>query len=400
MPRNALKVFFERVILSALPVVAASACHKVPVPSGGGYADLATGVGGGGGSGGSGGGGGGGGGSGGGGSGGSGGGGGSQDMAFNGTPKDMALVHKDLDSCETTALNTPEIVVVFPASVIPDGGLFRNGANLKYFPVVCAGDMGGCVCIDHCPAPYNTCASHNQPVDMAGGAAGPPGYLVTCVFQCGIGGRRPEGLEAAQPTGGCAAGHYFATQAHLEAASVHAFRVMARELAAHGAPSRLIAAAKRAAGDEIRHARVTRRFALAHGARPAPVKVARPLPRSLEAIAQENASEGCVRETFAALLASWQARTAADPEVREMMTGIASDETRHAQLAWDLAAWLDTKLDRAARRRIKETTLRTADALADEMSQPVPPELVHALGLPTPDRAREFVAAARHELWS
>jgi hypothetical protein len=393
MKRTALNAFFERVIISSLPLVMAPGC-KQPTGTGPGpgtnqaVKDMATGVGSGGGSG------------------GSGGGGGEQDLAFDAPqdmagsgPGDMAHANTDMDGCDVFTMQHPvTIVVPFPASVIPDGGWFRAG-GAPTLTVSCKGDMGGCVCVDHCPPPYNNCGSHDNPVDMAG-MSGPGQYLVTCSITCGISGRRPEGLEAAAVTSGCVTGHYFATQARLEAASVHAFRVMARELTAHGAPATLVAAAKRAASDEIRHARLTRRLALAHGSRPAPVKVAAARTRSLEEIARENVAEGCVRETFAALVASWQARAAADPAVRELMAGIAVDETRHAQLAWDVHAWLKTKLDRTARRRVSEAKQQSVAELATEMSQPVAPELVHALGLPDVDRARAFVTAAQDELWS
>jgi hypothetical protein len=82
------------------------------------------------------------------------------------------------------------------------------------------------------------------------------------------------------------------------------------------------------------------------------------------------------------------------------MSDIATDETRHAQLAWDVDAWLKRKLDRGARARVKAAKQRSADELAAEASLPVAPALVHALGLPDAARASAFVAAAREELWS
>jgi hypothetical protein len=82
-----------------------------------------------------------------------------------------------------------------------------------------------------------------------------------------------------------------------------------------------------------------RAWARAHRAKPARVAVSAPVQRSLEQLAVENAVEGCVRETYGALLATWQARAAAEPRVRAMMAAVAVDETRHAQLAWDLDAW-------------------------------------------------------------
>ena len=59
-------------------------------------------------------------------------------------------------------------------------------------------------------------------------------------------GRRPAGLRPWRvPTRGSSAGRWLAEAAALEAASVPAFRRLARELAAHGAPARLVERARR-----------------------------------------------------------------------------------------------------------------------------------------------------------
>jgi rubrerythrin len=181
---------------------------------------------------------------------------------------------------------------------------------------------------------------------------------------------------------------------------VHAFRTLARELAAEGAPASLVEAARSAARDEIRHARLTRRMALQHGSRPAPVRVAKNERRSLEAIATENAVEGCVRETFGALLATWQARAAGDESVRALMSGIAVDETRHAELAWAVDAWTARKLDREARRRVRAARAAVIEEVAAELREPPAPELVARVGMPDVDRAAELFAAVRTSLWS
>lgn len=52
----------------------------------------------------------------------------------------------------------------------------------------------------------------------------------------------------------------------MEAASVHAFERLARELDAHAAPQELIAAARAAVLDEMRHARTAGRLARRFGA--------------------------------------------------------------------------------------------------------------------------------------
>ncbi|HEY6460862.1 MAG TPA: ferritin-like domain-containing protein, partial [Polyangiaceae bacterium] len=158
------------------------------------------------------------------------------------------------------------------------------------------------------------------------------GRNVTCEYGfCGT-GRRPRGLRAglARSSDGSVVGRWLARAAYLEAASVVAFDRLARELAAHGAPRSLQRAARRARGDEIRHARTVTRLAERSGAAVRRPRVAPPRKRSLEAVATENAVEGCVRETLGAALALAQARTAALPEVRRAMRSVARDEVRHA----------------------------------------------------------------------
>ena len=66
-------------------------------------------------------------------------------------------------------------------------------------------------------------------------------------------------------------------------------------------------------------------------------------------IALENAVEGCVREGYAAIVAALQARRAPAPAFRTTMAAIADDEAAHAQLAWDVDAWLRPHLRRMAR---------------------------------------------------
>ena len=81
---------------------------------------------------------------------------------------------------------------------------------------------------------------------------------------------------------------------------------------------------------------------------PAP-RMKKVAPRLLEEIARENAVEGCVNETFSAAIAAVQAACARDDRVRAAMRRIATDEMRHAELAWSVAGWIDTRLDAAAR---------------------------------------------------
>lgn len=214
-------------------------------------------------------------------------------------------------------------------------------------------------------------------------------------------GRRPEGLAwEAAGLEGHALGCHLAASAALEAASVHAFAILARELQLHGAPRSLRQSAMRARADEVRHARMTTRLAKRHGLRPARPHVARRGPRSLAAVALENMVEGCVREAYGALEAEHQALHAADPEVRRTMAAIADDETRHAALSFRIDAWAKTRLSPAERAhlvRAKRDAIRT---LKEERRCPRDPELCHLAGLPSPDKALRLIEHLEASLWA
>jgi hypothetical protein len=126
---------------------------------------------------------------------------------------------------------------------------------------------------------------------------------------CAI-GRRPAGLLVAQAPVREGLGALFARIARLEAASVPAFERLEEELRAFGAPAALLAGCRRAARDEIRHARTMTALARRHGAEPEVPVLSAIAPRDLETIARENAVEGCVRETYGALVATHQAMNA------------------------------------------------------------------------------------------
>jgi hypothetical protein len=193
---------------------------------------------------------------------------------------------------------------------------------------------------------------------------------------------------------------WLARAAHAEAASVFAFLALHDELAAHGAPQDLRDRTIAAARDELAHARTMARIARHHGASVATPRFARIASRDLEAIAIENAIEGCVRETWNALEATLQARDAEDPELRSAMQRIAIDETRHAELALDLAAWLDTQLQANARARVHDARRAAIAGLHAELSTPHPDPLYRRAGLPTPATAQHLLEGLRVAAWA
>lgn len=215
---------------------------------------------------------------------------------------------------------------------------------------------------------------------------------ITCYQSCPIDGRRPEGFALpAAPEGLTPLQSYLAASASLECAAITAFERLASELAHHGAPASLIERAMRAADDERRHTAVMCDLARRHGVEVTPVAPPVEAPRPLLAVARENAVEGCVRETYAALLAGWQSKRATDPHVARAYASIADDETRHAQLSWDVSAWIESRLRESGRARLREARREAFLALLDEMTAPVHPSLIAVAGVPRPADAARLI---------
>ena len=254
------------------------------------------------------------------------------------------------------------------------------------------------VCYLNC---YSACQSH--PVQGGTGFCNSEdGDGGTRVAHCQVQylcGRKLEGLVD-DGGGDASLAATFARAAWLEAASIHAFRRLARELRAHGAPTELVVAARACARDEARHARTMARLARAHGATIDRVRVEDVGVRDLEAIARENAVEGCVGETYGALLAIWQADSARDPSVRAAMQEIAPDEMRHAALAWAVAAWADAQLSDDARARVRSSRDEAVRKIAAEAEREPNEGVAFATGAPRAAIASRLVARMRAEVWS
>jgi hypothetical protein len=217
-------------------------------------------------------------------------------------------------------------------------------------------------------------------------------------------GRRPAGLGEQAVASAGALTRYLERQAYLEAASVEAFARLADELASFGAPSELVERARRAGDDEVRHHALLlalgRRFDPGFACSApdvAPAKV-----RSLFDLALENAVEGCVRETWGALLAHHQAARATDGSVRFACALIADDETRHAELSWATHRWLLGLLGEGERRAIDEAMARAADELFAELA--AGDEFGEgeraSLGLPSADEACALLERLDASLWA
>lgn len=157
-----------------------------------------------------------------------------------------------------------------------------------------------------------------------------------------------------------------------ESAAVIAFERLARELAAHGAPADLVDAARRSADDERRHAEVFRCAAerifepLGEALVMPSVDAPADFPvRALRDVLLENLEEGCANETYAAVIATFQAELAPSARLRALFTSIAADEREHAALAHRIHAWGSRVLAADEARDLEERRAAACAALAE-----------------------------------
>jgi hypothetical protein len=99
------------------------------------------------------------------------------------------------------------------------------------------------------------------------------------------------------------------------------------------------------------------------------------------------------------IVAAYQGTNADDSGIRRSMTRVAHDEARHAQLAWDVHAWVLSRLSDSARRRVAEARVEAVRGLNVLVAPELPEELISKLGLPTPVQASAYVAQASREIW-
>lgn len=218
---------------------------------------------------------------------------------------------------------------------------------------------------------------------------------------CPVTGRLTAGVTApVRPASGRDLGRYFAQAAALEAAAVDAFERMAAELDALGAPEGLVQWARASADDERRHTRDMGLLAESFSASPL-VHAAQTFPlRGLFEVALENAVEGCVRETYGAVVGHHQAERAQNEVVRTAMLHVAEDETRHAALSWAVAEWALPQLSEPERMEIRRAQRAAIETLALSVSAPQGDMLVSQAGLPTPETAVAMLRGLRQHVWA
>jgi len=269
---------------------------------------------------------------------------------------------------------------------MPAGVDVSDGLDTKECELACGPGAGG--------SRYWSCQVMDAP------AYNPNSFACyTCVE-----GRRPEGYvdasHASHASLESTVAGWLAHAADLERVSVDAFQILARELLHHGADRALLDRVAEAEADEVRHARVVGALARREGAVLRDTPVVHGPVRPLIAIALENAVEGCIRETYGAIVASWQAEHAERLDIRRAMKRIAVDETAHAQLAWDVHAWLLERLTAEERDAVARAMDAASAELALSARATLAPDLVADLGLPDAATARRLVMGLDVYVWT
>ncbi|MBA2321929.1 MAG: hypothetical protein H0V89_12335 [Deltaproteobacteria bacterium] len=260
-------------------------------------------------------------------------------------------------------------------------------------------EVHGCV-LEDSPVERPTTADTSIPGDTTDTAPPPPRvyFEVTCdVTGTTICKGRHHASIAARhsPVSPDPLARYLAAGWLAEATSVQAFLALAVELERFGAPAELVSRAREAAVDEVVHARLMSALAPTAALGTATY---RPTPaRDLLAFATENAIEGCVRETFAAVVAAHQS-TAATPAYADTFAVIAEDEIRHADLAWAIDAWALSRLEPADRARVESARQAAVEELYAGIEEPA--KGTGEVGLPSASEMRRLHDGLVARLWS
>jgi hypothetical protein len=210
--------------------------------------------------------------------------------------------------------------------------------------------------------------------------------------------RRPPGYIGAL-TKAREVGDYFARLAELEEASVEAYRLLATELTEVDAPATFIRTARRSAKDKERQAGLIASLARRFGGLPVTPEILETTGRSLEVVAIHNAAEGCIRETYASLVAAMQAERAEDKVIRAAMLTIARDEAEQSTFAWNIGAWLEMQLSTEARARYATAARAAVKDLRAEAYTPYPEAMRKIAGLPSVRDALALIDHLDKSMW-
>ena len=228
---------------------------------------------------------------------------------------------------------------------------------------------------------------------------------------CPVAGRRPAGLQSEESLGQSdqtvakniteealqEVGSFLAELAYLEEAAVTAFEYLTKELEYHNAPEELIALSKRAIEEEVEHANLMKMLAQSYGFAPVEVKVEPFKIRTLAEMAYDNVKEGCIRETYGALMAFWQSKTAQDEAVQAVMGRIAWEESEHAALSWAIDEWIRPQLTEQEQQTCAKLFEESMKGLEKELQFEPSQIMVQHVGYPTLEAANALYNEAKSQ---
>lgn len=291
------------------------------------------------------------------------------------------------------------LVVACSSTGTPEGDAGADGSSSGPCRVVAPPDAAqGCQGVSQPPAYFVSLTGDLSTCGFGDGGAGSSdlcsdlcgarvssctntGGLVKCEpYPCAVDGRRYQELADGAAPAGRDVASCLARMAFFEAASVDAFALLERDLGLLNAPESLVRACREAKRDEARHAQLATSLATRYGALVVAPEPPCASPRSLEALATENAVEGCVRETFGVLIGMWQSVSAPTADLRAFFAALTTDELRHAALSARIDVWARAGLSAEALLRVdaaKDAALRELEASLGA-AEPVP-----GMGLPS-----------------
>ncbi len=225
--------------------------------------------------------------------------------------------------------------------------------------------------------------------------------LISCNYytDCVMEGRAYAGIKRAlNAMGRDISAAWIARAVHAEMTSVHAFMHLHSELGRHNAPAELRQECIHAARDEIRHTRMMGELAERFGGKVPVLEKIKICERSLLELALENAVEGCVNESYAALIALYQSKHAENHSMRRIFLEIAEDEIRHAELAWKIHEWCIGRLKPEEKSMVLKAQTQAFERLSQMANEQYIGTNRKLLGLPESDIALRLAAQFKEKI--
>lgn len=189
-----------------------------------------------------------------------------------------------------------------------------------------------------------------------------------------------------------------------EAVAVIAFERLAFELKAYQAPIELLAKIQVAIEDEKRHTSNFSSVCLAQNWEIEEdithIQVSQYPVRSLLELAIENAIEGCVGESFAALENLYQSHFAKNQTIKALHQSIVFDEIAHAELSWQIHDWINQQLPIHEKVLLQEALVQAISGkISINPNCHLPEETKQYLGLPDHHTAKILYNQLNEQLW-